>query len=488
MKKHITHIIIALFSISIVSCDAYLDVQPEDKILEEDIYKNEDRIRTALVGIYGNITSQNSYASQLTMSLTDVLAQRYDCSESEHEWGLMSTYNYNDESVQDKFDALWKNMYQNILNINNFIKGIDTYSDFLNEDRKALYKGEAIGLRAMLHFDLLRIFGPVYSQNPNDLAIPYYIAPSANLNPISTASEVIDIVLSDLQTAETFLDKDPVREYGKVDYFEEDAPELEPGDPGFGFEESNFFRFRNLRLNYFAVKALQARVHLYAGNNSQALENAKAVINEATKWFPWTTEEEIGNQDNPNLIFSKEVLFGLEHFNIRAVARNLFSADSEKTKRLVPNRTRLEETFEGNEADPRFGRLWIQPASEPNIRVLNKFSNVSANLLFMQPLIRMSEMYYIVAETEPDPSIATDYLNIVREKRALGALDYNSIDLDNEIMKEYRKEFYGEGQLFFYYKRRYLTEIPNGTLSSETIPMSTSTYVVPLPLSETDFR
>ena len=71
----------------------------------------------------------------------------------------------------------------------------------------------------------------------------------------------------------------------------------------------------------------------------------------------------------------------------------------------------------------------------------------------MQPLIRMSEMYYIASETEPNLVAATDYLNLVRNHRGLPDLDATLIDLPSELLKEYKREFYGEGQLFFYYKR-----------------------------------
>ena len=40
-------------------------------------------------------------------------------------------------------------------------------------------------------------------------------------------------------------------------------------------------------------------------------------------------------------------------------------------------------------------------------------------------------------------------------------------EIQNEILKEYRKEFVGEGQVFFYYKRKGMTTIPgyNGVMT-----------------------
>ena len=88
-------------------------------------------------------------------------------------------------------------------------------------------------------------------------------------------------------------------------------------------------------------------------------------------------------------------------------------------------------------------------------------------------------MYLIAAECAPDNTTAFTYLNTLRNNRGLIDLD-ETADRDNEIWNEYKREFYGEGQLFFFYKRLNWTDIPDGN-SDWWIPMSPSTYVVPLP-------
>src|SRR5690606_24722049 len=98
------------------------------------------------------------------------------------------------------------------------------------------------------------------------------------------------------------------------------------------------------------------------------------------------------------------------------------------------------------------------------------------------PVIRLSEMYYIAAEAETDPQLALGYLNTVRTARVLPALDdLTSGDFKNELLKAYRKEFFGEGQLWFYYKRLNVAQIPN---SPEATTMTEEKYVFPLPVAE----
>ena len=107
----------------------------------------------------------------------------------------------------------------------------------------------------------------------------------------------------------------------------------------------------------------------------------------------------------------------------------------------------------------------------------------------MMPLIRMSELYLIAAECETDVQKALDnYFNPLRFSR--NCVNQNAIDEDalkNLIRAEYVREFIGEGQLFFYYKRLNVKVLHSYSENAD-LDMDAAKYVVPLPLSETDFR
>ena len=51
-----------------------------------------------------------------------------------------------------------------------------------------IMKGEALGLRAFLHFDLLRMFGPVFAMEPQGKAIPYRTVFSNEPTPVLPAT------------------------------------------------------------------------------------------------------------------------------------------------------------------------------------------------------------------------------------------------------------------------------------------------------------
>ncbi|MFV0554746.1 MAG: RagB/SusD family nutrient uptake outer membrane protein [Mangrovibacterium sp.] len=478
MKTYIKYILCLSVGLGIFACNDFLDIQPEDKFLEEQLFSTQEGISLALNGIYAQMVAKNAYGGELTMNTIEVMAQSYNVGDSRHSAHSYGKYAYKDGGVQSKFNSIWVNMYTNILNINNLLQGLELYPQVLAAREDSLVRGEAHALRAMLHFDLLRLFGPVYYTNAQDDAIPYYTEPKAEMAEMLSAEQVIVKVLDDLNLADSLLSKDPIRTSGPMK------------SAGIDFNDT-FFRYRNFRLNYYAVKALQARVNLYAGNKEAALEAAKVVIDEATVWFPWILDETITSGGaNIDRAFSTEVIFALENNDLYNRQKDYFAANLSQFSILAPTTQRLEQVFENNISDYRFEYSWfISTEAAKDYRTFFKFADVedkSLNFRFMQPLIRMSEMYYIAAETEPDPTVAIDYLNVVRYERGLEALE-STANIEGEIHKEYRKEFYGEGQMFFYYKRKNLSSIPNGSNMS-SIDMGAAQYVVPLPLSETDYR
>ncbi|HWW39235.1 RagB/SusD family nutrient uptake outer membrane protein, partial [Pedobacter sp.] len=184
--------------ISITACKKYLDVKPVDKILLPQIFSTETGIKSAINGVYLTLGGTSLYGGNLTMSTVDVIAQRYNLSAFNHSWTQYGAYNYNDVFVRNSFNVIWSDSYKQILNLNIFIQQLKQSTGILSESNARLLRGEAYGLRALLHFDLLRLFGPVYSVNSTAPAIPYYIQPQTQRGIILPANVVMQKVLADL--------------------------------------------------------------------------------------------------------------------------------------------------------------------------------------------------------------------------------------------------------------------------------------------------
>jgi hypothetical protein len=328
---------------------------------------------------------------------------------------------------------------------------------------------------------MLRLFGPMCSTADSTLpSIPYYRKTGSSYNPYLPANNIMDSVIDDLKAAEALLSNDPIIKYGAA------------GNPDPNVDA--FFKSRNYRMNYYAVKALEARVYLYRGFKAKAYEAAQFVINNAQQYFPWITSTSLlSNKDNADRAFSTEMIFAVQSLDLYNNYTRYFAPANQDFAILAPLDGRLNTMMESATYpnDYRLNPCWIYPsASNKTYRTFYKYADVAdPNIKFryMMPLMRISEMYYIAAETAPDNTTAFALLNTVRYNRGDANIPANAV-LATEIKKEYQKEFYGEGQLFYYYKRTNATTIPNGSSASGNVAMDKTKYVVPVPQSETNFH
>lgn len=79
-------------------------------------------------------------------------------------------------------------------------------------------------------------------------------------------------------------------------------------------ENEVYLRYRQLRMNYYAVLALKARVYLYAGEKDKALQAAYKLLKDKTvsEWFPPVDPNKLlANNVDPDRVFSTEVLMGI---------------------------------------------------------------------------------------------------------------------------------------------------------------------------------
>lgn len=93
-------------------------------------------------------------------------------------------------------------------------------------------------------------------------------------------------------------------------------------------------------------------------------------------------------------------------------------------------------------------------------------------------------MYLIAVEAAPTLAESQAYWSTFRIARniSVSTLPTDPLMLKDEVMKEYRKEFYAEGQSFFNYKR--LNMPKTKILYASTSASVVLNYVVPLPKTE----
>ena len=197
---------ILLFGILLIigaGCSDFLDVQPKDKQSEEQLFATRGGFYTATNGIYNKMASSYLYGSNLSYGLVDVISKRYIPLSTSTYLTALANFNYTESTVETQLSNTWTEAYNTILNCNVVIENVDKSSGVLTEQEAKVLKGEMLAVRAFLHFDMLRLFGPVYKNKSDVESIPYNESSKISVLPLLTADSIIhDKILRDLDEAE----------------------------------------------------------------------------------------------------------------------------------------------------------------------------------------------------------------------------------------------------------------------------------------------
>ena len=120
---------------------------------------------------------------------------------------------------------------------------------------------------------------------------------------------------------------------------------------------------------------------------------------------------------------------------------------------------------------------------EENQRCITRKYQTTVNEHHIVPLIRLPEMYYIMAECAPLDE-AAGYLKTLIEYRGISDSpvftdEARRLEL---ISKDFRKEYYAEGQFFFFAKQHGLSTFVNCPTT-----MTAQQYVFPTPDAEKEY-
>lgn len=486
MRKSFKYITIALLiAVSAGSCKKWLDVTPGNQVRAEDQFASEAGFRDALMGVYIAMTLPGSYGQMYNWGAADYLAQPYTVLANTDFLQDIQRYRYTTPKGMVIVEAMWSGHYNVIANVNSALTNLEKNKETINHISFSIIKGELLGLRAYLHFDLLRMFGRSNFAGRPELA---------SMPTIPYVTKFSKEVTSQLNYAETFalLEKD-ISE--SLELLREDPAYKKTNRPANYYDEVNrtgFFNNRFMRLNYYAARALQARILLWQGSTAKLAEAAVAaedVIN--------NSEAKLINAEAPvkDVIMKSEHLFAL---NIERFADlinpylDLYVFAGNGIKMTQDNFFAIYENNTGvGLSDFRMREWFVDIGNTERTRVpvkMKQNTNDIANRNRM-PLIRLSEMYYIAAEAKAGTDLpgSVQLLNTVRRSRGIAQdipVDADLATVTEELTKEYRKDFIQEGQLFLYYKRKGFTTFPG---LPTTTPGNDGIYMIPYPDSEKEF-
>ena len=180
------------------SCNDWLDVQPASQVEDTELFETETGFKEALSGVYSSMLSENSYGKEMTFGTMSVLAQEWsNVPSSSSQYTDLGEYNYSSTLASNVIAQIWATSYNGIANVNNLLKYIDGKRMLFTGHNYEIIKGEALALRAFLHFDLLRCFGVSYEVNPSMPSIPYSTDLSYRVFPQLTVQQIAEKIKSD---------------------------------------------------------------------------------------------------------------------------------------------------------------------------------------------------------------------------------------------------------------------------------------------------
>lgn len=425
MKK-ILFISLSLLGIFFTSCSDFLDKESSTGLPVDQSIESLKDLRNAVNGVYYVQTGawyngdeaysspQGTYASDFTLT-ADLMGGDFEPKGDFNQIAPIARYNL--DPTQTITLLLYAKYYKSLSLVNSALNQLDKVV-IETDKEKAEYDdlvGQLYALRGLLHFDLARLYCKLPSTISNldepssGLAISDRVFPASYKSSRSTLRETYNFIAENFEKALPLLSKEK----------------------------------HNGKINYWATKALQARMYLYLEQNDKALALAKEVI-DGSPYKLYTRDEYLSVWQNT---FTSESLFEIEvneTYNAQRNSLAYYTSDG-GYKECGVTKTFLD--FINTRPDDIRSKL-IKPEGKDNVYYPQKYKGRNGDIYVDNPkIIRLSEVYLIAAEAAlktNQESTALTYINKLRSNRIENYADASTLTLD-EILTERRLELFTEG-------------------------------------------
>ena len=433
LKRWLLKVLLGLLLLVTPACSEWLHLEPESDLIREEFWRTGEDVQAVVAGTYKSLAASVITCFKWGELRSDVFVPGSRIQTDDRK--IMDGYIY-PENTLAKWDIFYTtiNYANTILEFSPLVVDRDeTYTVNLGK----AFEAEALYLRALCYFYLVRIFGDV------PLVLDASISDSQEYYPAkSTEESIILQIIDDLQTAIPNLPTS----YGKLAY-----------DKG--------------RATKGAANALLADVYLHSERYQACIDACDQVINsgqyamiDGENWFqiffPGNSNESIfevqfdKEGDQTNLLYSI----------VAPYPRNTTYPDGDDQFRFSPY---LVETYRENEADRRAGNNTYFPFNERyNHYILWKYIGTGSSLFSTTPrngnresdvnwiIHRYADILLLKAEASAqigDLATAIELVNIIRIRAGVEAIleISNKKVLEEMILEERVKELAGEGKRWF---------------------------------------
>lgn len=422
--------LVCLLASNLFSCKKFLDEQPTNQVDASISIQTPADAQIMINGIERAMTSSDYYGRNFELYGD---AKGGDMTIPSQGRGQDGLYTFNHSPSSGSYSGYWSQIYFTLLQVNNLLQNIAKL-EAAGATGFSSYKGQALTLRAMMYFDLVRLYGKSYDDDKGSYGVPNVTTPLASTaQPLrNSVNDNYTQILADLKTAAPFLAK----------------------------TKSNGF------INYYGNMAMQARVYLYMKDYTNALKSAEEIITSNV----YTLYTNANWVDSWKLQFGSESIFELGIYPLEGDLGAASLGAYQRAKGVggstilgwfiasdyFLNRLKQDAT------DVRWGVMnddELSTSGTPRKGCVYKYSGNTAlagdgkstNTAVNIKAIRLSEIYLIAAEAAlpTDANKAATYLNAIRKRAPnLAAATAATVTVDM-ILDERSKELYGEGQRFF---------------------------------------
>ncbi len=451
----------------------FLDVPPSNQGNAATSIQTLADAKVMMTGLMRNMTSSSYYGRNFILYGD---AKGGDLAVYSMGRGLDALYSFNHSPSSGSYSGFWNSIYNSILQANNLIMNIEKLKADGAEGNFDNVLGQALTARAIMYFDLVRLYGKPYTMDKSALGVPDITTPlDALAQPLrATVEENYTRIMKDLTDAAPLLSK----------------------------SKSNGY------VNYYANASILARVNLYMGKTTEALTAAQEVINAASTYSLYSNSNWV---DSWTKQFGSESIFELAMYpsegdqgngSLSVYLRRKGHGNASALGFFMASDYYLDRLGEDPD-DVRWGVMAYDEISTSHLGASYKYSgNVAldgdgkATVTAVNiKVIRLSEIYLIAAEAAlpTNKGLAVTYLNKIRQRSPnLAPATETTITLDM-ILDERSKELYTEGHRFFDMMRLNKTITFNDDLGG--VPMSTrpktidrTFYKIILPIDQNEIN
>lgn len=500
--RTIKYLLLLFFPLSMtLSCNKFLDVRPDDQVLQEKLFETNEGVRIAVNGVYRLMSSTDLYAKNLSWGWASAVSQNYEVNYLPWEVQEAARFNWEISTTQGIMEDIWTRSYNVLANVNNIIQEVEKKdSTFFAQQgwEQKMILGEMHGLRAMIHFDLLRIFAPAPVTGYAGETIPYVDAyPTYQPQRLGMAA-LFDSIVTDIKEAQALL--------GNVDtiylrnVMRSGSGRIRSNSSWIDLPQGDFFNFRGQRMNFIAASALLARVYMYKNDLVNGEAAAKFVYDmQKRNWLQWTQAFNQGQVNDVDYVYAKrpdELILAFSNARNHDNYEDAINAGGAGSIYYMMNDAYINKLFEGDLDDYRLVG-WYNRHNDQRYLTWARPRGTSyyAEIVLKDqgpvlPVMRFTEMYHILVECYARAGRIDDavtVLNDLRLRRGAKVKIANTLTTDQVmdiLEKDVVRENLTEGQAFFWFKR-----LNRNIFNGETDRiMNPKDWYAPLPQSEVAYQ